>query len=160
MIILSGIHYLQTRSEIFPATTGGAKEMCQELNVEFLGSLPLDPRLARCCDEGKDFINEFPESPAVVELKNIVKSKIYFVQKISLYLTIIFMFQRSQKLVKWLVNLTVKLVFVERKNCIKFYIRCLYILCILLVLRKYTLYKNMFFYFREVKYYFFKLYFV
>lgn len=81
MITWNGIHYLQTRSEIFPATTGGAKEMCQELNVEFLGSLPLDPRLARCCDEGKDFINEFPESPAVVELKNIVKSKTYFVQK-------------------------------------------------------------------------------
>ncbi|GLV34657.1 uncharacterized protein CBL_09138 [Carabus blaptoides fortunei] len=63
----------KTRSEIFPATTGGAKAMCKELNVEYLGSLPLDPRLARCCDAGKDFITEFPESPAVVELKNIVK---------------------------------------------------------------------------------------
>lgn len=61
------------------------------------------------------------------------------------------MFQRSQNNVKWLVNRTVKLVFVERKSCIKFYIRCLYILCILLDLRKYTLYKNIcFFSFREV----------
>lgn len=43
-------------SDIFPASTGGAKKMCEELKVPFLGSLPLDPRIARCCDEGKDFV--------------------------------------------------------------------------------------------------------
>lgn len=60
-------------SEIFAAKTGGAKKMCLDLNVRFLGSLPLDPRLARCCDEGKDFLTEMPDSPAVQSLKVLVK---------------------------------------------------------------------------------------
>ncbi|XP_063827984.1 cytosolic Fe-S cluster assembly factor Nubp1 homolog [Ostrinia nubilalis] len=62
-----------SRSEIFPATTGGAPQMCSDLAVPFLGSLPLDPILARCCDDGRDFIQELPNSPAVTALKDIVK---------------------------------------------------------------------------------------
>lgn len=31
---------------------GGAKGMCDEMNVPFLGSVPIDPKLARSCDEG------------------------------------------------------------------------------------------------------------
>lgn len=49
--------------------------MCDDLNVNFLGSLPLDPKLARCCDEGKDFISEMPGSPAVNNLKIIIESE-------------------------------------------------------------------------------------
>lgn len=66
--------------------------MCEELKVPFLGSLPLDPRIARCCDEGKDFITELPDSPAVKSLNNIVESKI-FVMYLFLLLTIIFHFR-------------------------------------------------------------------
>lgn len=62
-------------SEIFPATTGGAKEMCIELKVPFLGSIPVDPRLARCCDEGVDFLTDMPDSPTVKNLKQIVQRK-------------------------------------------------------------------------------------
>lgn len=63
---------LQRLSEIFPATTGGAKEMCKELNVPYLGSLPVDPRLARCCDQGVDFLSDMPDSPTVKTLQEIV----------------------------------------------------------------------------------------
>nr|CAI5830306.1 unnamed protein product [Callosobruchus analis] len=62
-------------SEIFPATTGGAKQMCQELDVPYLGNLPLDPKLARLCDEGRDIITEMPGSPVVLALNEIVKGK-------------------------------------------------------------------------------------
>lgn len=48
--------------------------MCEELNVPFLGSLPLDPAIARYCDEGKDFVGDLPNSPAVEALNGIVKS--------------------------------------------------------------------------------------
>ncbi|XP_037957457.1 cytosolic Fe-S cluster assembly factor NUBP1 homolog [Teleopsis dalmanni] len=41
-------------SEIFPAKTGGAKTMCEEMQVPFLGSLPLDPEITRACDCGAD----------------------------------------------------------------------------------------------------------
>ncbi|XP_059050660.1 cytosolic Fe-S cluster assembly factor NUBP1 homolog [Achroia grisella] len=62
----------KTRSEIFPATTGGAVQMCSDLDTQMLGSLPLDPLLARCCDEGTDFLQALPNSPAVIALKDIV----------------------------------------------------------------------------------------
>ena len=63
-----------TETRIFPARTdgGGAEQMCIEMEVPYLGQLPLDPRLTKCCDEGKDFITEFPTSPAVVALEEIV----------------------------------------------------------------------------------------
>ena len=39
------IYLFQNESQIFPATTGGAQKMCQELNIPLLGKLPLDPRI-------------------------------------------------------------------------------------------------------------------
>lgn len=41
-------------SEIFPAKTGGAAAMCAEMGVPYLGSLPLDPEIAKACDTGID----------------------------------------------------------------------------------------------------------
>lgn len=32
-------------SQIFPPTTGGAIKMAQDMNLKFLGHLPLDPRI-------------------------------------------------------------------------------------------------------------------
>ncbi|KAH6943219.1 hypothetical protein HPB50_017945 [Hyalomma asiaticum] len=63
----------QVRSEIFPATTGGAAALCEELDLPFLGSLPLDPQLAKACDEGKLFLREHPNSPAAVACKEVVQ---------------------------------------------------------------------------------------
>jgi hypothetical protein len=51
-------------SEIFPATGGGAAGMCKDMGVRFLGKLPLDPRIAQACDQGKSFLDEIPDSPA------------------------------------------------------------------------------------------------
>ncbi|CAL7933679.1 unnamed protein product [Xylocopa violacea] len=59
--------------EIFPALTGGGRAMATELGIDFLGSLPLDPLLAKCCDEGKNFLTEVPESPTVMMLQEIVQ---------------------------------------------------------------------------------------
>lgn len=38
--------------------------MASDMGVPFLGKLPLDPRIGRCCDEGKSFLSEVPDSPA------------------------------------------------------------------------------------------------
>lgn len=51
------------RSDIFHPSTGGAEALCQELGLTFLGSVPLDPRIAKCCDAGESFVEEYPESP-------------------------------------------------------------------------------------------------
>lgn len=39
-------------SDVFYPSTGGAKALCEELDLTFLGSVPLDPRIGKCCDLG------------------------------------------------------------------------------------------------------------
>ncbi|XP_066601181.1 cytosolic Fe-S cluster assembly factor nubp1 [Prorops nasuta] len=63
----------KSTAEIFPATSGGGSKLAEEFNLEFLGTVPLDPLLARYCDEGKDFISEMPNSVTVKSLQDIVK---------------------------------------------------------------------------------------
>lgn len=48
--------------------------MSQELNVPFLGNLPLDPLIARCCDKGLNPILEYPYSTVVENLNSIISS--------------------------------------------------------------------------------------
>lgn len=70
--------HLKNMSQIFPPTTGGAERMCSDLNLPLLGKVPLDPRIARSCDEGKSFLREVPDSPAAKVYQNIVQSKFFF----------------------------------------------------------------------------------
>lgn len=51
--------------------------MCADLNLPLLGKVPLDPRIARSCDEGRSFLNEVPDSPAAKVYQSIVQSE-YF----------------------------------------------------------------------------------
>lgn len=54
--------------------------MCNDLKLKLLGSMPLDPRLARACDEGKDFlVDETAQSPAAQALASIVNSKLFYI---------------------------------------------------------------------------------
>lgn len=61
------------RSDIFYPSTGGARAMCEELNLTFLGSVPLDPRIARSCDQGESFVDEYPDSPASTAYLEIIE---------------------------------------------------------------------------------------
>lgn len=74
-----------TESKIFPSSSNdsnGTEQMCQEMDVKFLGKIPLDPRLTRCCDEGKNFVVEYEDTPAVTALKEIVANiEKYFIDK-------------------------------------------------------------------------------
>lgn len=60
-------------SQIFKPTTGGGEALCKELGIKFLGSVPLDPRIGRCSDEGESFLDEFPDSPATLAVLNVVE---------------------------------------------------------------------------------------
>ncbi|XP_057311807.1 cytosolic Fe-S cluster assembly factor NUBP1 homolog isoform X1 [Hydractinia symbiolongicarpus] len=62
----------QHESQPFPATSGGGAIMAVELNLPFLGKLPLDPRIGRCCDEGKSFLTEYPDTPAAIAYQQVV----------------------------------------------------------------------------------------
>lgn len=63
----------KNESQIFLPSTGGAQKMCEELNLRLLGSIPLDPRIAKSCDHGVSFMDEFPDSPATKALEKIVE---------------------------------------------------------------------------------------
>lgn len=48
--------------------------MAAEMNVHYLGSVPLDPLIARSCDQGLNPIEQFPQSAFVMHFKKIVSS--------------------------------------------------------------------------------------
>ena len=60
-------------SQIFQATTGGGRALAKEMNVPFLGSVPLDPRIGMSCDYGESFFDAWPDSPACTALKSVVR---------------------------------------------------------------------------------------
>ncbi|SCU84286.1 LADA_0D00870g1_1 [Lachancea dasiensis] len=61
------------QSQIFKPTTGGGRRLCEELNIPFFGSVPLDPRVGKACDEGLSFLDQHPESPASLAILNVVE---------------------------------------------------------------------------------------
>lgn len=62
----------QGKSQIFKATTGGGEKLCKELGIDFLGSVPLDPRIGKACDEGVSFFDLYPDSPASTAILDVV----------------------------------------------------------------------------------------
>lgn len=50
------------------------------MGVEFLGRIPIDPRIAKSCDLGESMLDLYPESPAsiayeeiIVKIQNLIK---------------------------------------------------------------------------------------
>ncbi|XP_006901980.1 PREDICTED: cytosolic Fe-S cluster assembly factor NUBP2 [Elephantulus edwardii] len=62
-------------------STGGGEELAKHAGVPFLGSVPLDPQLAQSLEEGKDFIREFPKSPAFPALASVAQKILDGAQK-------------------------------------------------------------------------------
>lgn len=61
-------------SQIFKPTTGGGEGLCEELGIKFLGSVPLDPRIGKCADEGESFLDNYPDSPASQSILEVVEA--------------------------------------------------------------------------------------
>ena len=62
------------KSQIFKATTGGARRLAKETGVPFLGAVPIDPRIGMACDYGESFFDSFPDSPACQALREVVRN--------------------------------------------------------------------------------------
>jgi len=75
-------------TKIFPPTTGGAIAMCEEMSVPFLGSIPLDPMIARSCDQGIPFIENFKDSPASKAYISIIEKLIKICENETVTITI------------------------------------------------------------------------
>jgi Mrp family chromosome partitioning ATPase len=49
-------------SQIWRPTTGGVQALCEKESLPLLGRLPVDPLVARCCDQGEDLFEIAPDS--------------------------------------------------------------------------------------------------
>jgi Mrp family chromosome partitioning ATPase len=56
-----------TCTDIFTPSTGGAKKMCEDLDIPYLGSLPLTGTVARAGDEGAPLVTSMPQLANIVD---------------------------------------------------------------------------------------------
>ncbi|KAI2511998.1 hypothetical protein MHU86_2514 [Fragilaria crotonensis] len=54
--------HLLASSDVFPASGAGPEGMSKQYNVPYWGKLPLDSDLLKCCEMGKSFVDEYPQS--------------------------------------------------------------------------------------------------
>lgn len=47
--------------------------MAEEMQITFLGKVPLDQSVAQCCDEGRNFFETHPDSLPSLAYKGLVK---------------------------------------------------------------------------------------
>ncbi len=52
---------------------GGGESLAQEMGVPFLGSIPIDPQIVACGDEGVPYTHRFAESPAAKAFVEVVE---------------------------------------------------------------------------------------
>jgi ATP-binding protein involved in chromosome partitioning len=52
--------------------SGGGSRIAADMGVPLLGSIPLDPRIAEACDDGRAYIAGYAESPLAVIMRDIV----------------------------------------------------------------------------------------
>jgi len=69
---MSGFICPKCGAEIDIFSKGGGKEVAEKLNVPFLGSVPIDPRICEDSDKGVPFVVENADSPAAKAFKAIV----------------------------------------------------------------------------------------
>lgn len=54
--------------------SGGGKQIAKDMNVPFLGSIPMDPKIAEACDNGEAFVQHYATSPNAILMRTIIKS--------------------------------------------------------------------------------------
>jgi ATP-binding protein involved in chromosome partitioning len=70
---MSGFKCPHCGKEIDLFKIGGGEKAAIELQVPFLGRIPLDPEIVQNCDRGKPFVSEKPDSPAARAFKEITE---------------------------------------------------------------------------------------
>ncbi|GAB5356889.1 hypothetical protein AAMO2058_000327200 [Amorphochlora amoebiformis] len=59
-------------TKIFPPLTGGAKKLCADTGIPYLGAIPMDSKLLDACENGESFLARYPKSPAVPAITSLV----------------------------------------------------------------------------------------
>jgi len=53
--------------------SGGGRRIAVDMNVPFLGSIPMDPKIAEACDNGEAFVHHYATSPTAAIMRDIIK---------------------------------------------------------------------------------------
>ncbi|MBN1590699.1 MAG: P-loop NTPase, partial [Pirellulales bacterium] len=53
---------------------GGGKALAQEMDVPFLGQIPIDPEVVMAGDAGRAFLHDGPESPTTEAFAEVVRT--------------------------------------------------------------------------------------
>jgi len=61
------VYALQEKTNIF--SSGGGELLAKELGLTFLGRIPIDPQIAKCCEEGQSFFAANRNSASLQVLK-------------------------------------------------------------------------------------------
>ena len=54
-------------------SSGGGKRMAEDMSVPFLGSIPMDPKIAEACDSGQAFVDHYAATPTAEIMRNIIQ---------------------------------------------------------------------------------------
>ena len=58
-------------TQMLPA--GGGQRIAEDMSVPFLGSIPMDPKIAAACDSGRAFVHDYATTPTAEIMRNIIK---------------------------------------------------------------------------------------
>jgi Mrp family chromosome partitioning ATPase len=53
--------------------SGGGKRMARDMGVPFLGSIPMDPKIAEACDSGQAFVRHYAATPTAEIMRKIIQ---------------------------------------------------------------------------------------
>lgn len=69
---MSGYVCPKCNEEVFIMQRGGGEKLAEEMNLPFLGRIPLDPRLSLASDKGEPFVSLYPDSAASKAVNKVV----------------------------------------------------------------------------------------
>ena len=52
--------------------SGGGERIAEDMSVPFLGSIPMDPKIAEACDSGRAFIQRYATTPTAEIMRNVI----------------------------------------------------------------------------------------
>lgn len=78
---MSGFVCPKCGAEVDILGSGGGLKIALDLNVPFLGRIPIDPRIREGCDEGAPFVIKYPDSPATKSFTEIVEKIERFMER-------------------------------------------------------------------------------
>jgi ATP-binding protein involved in chromosome partitioning len=77
---MSGMICPHCHEEIDLFSKGGGKKAAEDLDVPFLGGIPLDPAMVKAGDEGKPFIMQHTDSPTGKAVESVMENLIHIVE--------------------------------------------------------------------------------